>query len=69
MFILPADAGERITLSKKISFVPFNLYTSKIKCLILTGITILLALVVFLQMVADNLPPSDEIPLLGEIQS
>lgn len=29
------------------------------------GITVLLALVVFLQLVADNLPPTDVIPLLG----
>jgi len=43
VFLLPADSGERITLS----------------------ITILLALVVFLQILADTLPPTDVIPLLG----
>jgi len=43
VFLLPADSGERITLS----------------------ITILLALVVFLQILAETLPPTDVIPLLG----
>jgi len=43
VFLLPADSGERITLS----------------------ITILLALVVFLQILAETLPPTDIIPLLG----
>jgi len=43
VFLLPADAGERITL----------------------GITVLLTMVVFLQLLGESLPPSDVTPLLG----
>ena len=62
-FTLPPDSGEKLTLGKSVSMSYFIGFKTVILAL---GVTILLSLTVFLNLVAETLPQvSDAIPLLG----
>ena len=64
-FTQPPDSGEKLTLGQTSlwSLIEWNLFD----ILIFLGVTILLSLTVFLNLVAETLPQvSDAIPLLGK---
>ncbi|XP_041374467.1 acetylcholine receptor subunit alpha-type acr-16-like [Gigantopelta aegis] len=73
LFILPPDAGEKISLGTTIllSMMVFLLQVSELMpstsdATPLIGVTILLSLMVFLLLVAETMPPtSDALPLIG----
>lgn len=66
-FTLPPDSGEKLSLGK---LSPVTIHSPK-RCItsfryIFSGVTILLSLTVFLNMVAETMPAtSDAVPLLG----
>lgn len=68
-FALPPDSGEKLSLGMcpATAFDPFVSGPLINVCLTPAGVTILLSLTVFLNMVAETMPAtSDAVPLLGK---
>ncbi|KIH54191.1 hypothetical protein ANCDUO_15663 [Ancylostoma duodenale] len=66
-FSLPPDAGEKITLrTVYLLDFPENFWKFIADCVVISEMTILLAIVFFLSMVSEMTPPtSDAVPLIG----